>query len=128
MHSVETHRSSVLTYDNLTARQLEQVMEVCGRHKLPCIIRTSLAQSRDRRTEDCTYMCFIVFNGYLEKQLTQTLDELNLSNAAYLSLSVSGPPGGLSRGWYDILQTTLTDWLDTDGLWKRENRSKLNHH
>lgn len=120
MPSPDSRTSSVITFDQLTAIQVSQLQEVFAKRPQSTTTHTLPAPNKEAKTEDYTFTFYIPLNHFLLDHEIQTLEELNLQNAACSIFTHTGQRVGRRREWFATHQMTLTDWLDTAGLWIKE--------
>lgn len=128
MRFLRNPHTSLLTFEDLTEKQRRQLLEVFEKQPALISIPTSPAQNKVRKTGGYTCTFYIAAKDYLSVAETRILEELCLTNAQLRIYSDTGARAEASLAWCATHQMTLTDWLDTVGLLKKENPLKLNHH
>lgn len=128
MHSLNNLLTSLITFERLTAKQLEQLVAAFEERPMSVTTHTLPARNKDPRMVDYTFTCFIASSDYLNRQEIQILEKLCLTNAVLSFFITGGKRVGQRLEWFDTHQMTLMAWLDTAGLLKKENLSKSNHH
>lgn len=116
MFSLNNREASPITFDGLTAKQLERLTAAFGQAGIKIITRTSQSPNAGPKTADYTYTAYTFLNLYQLASLIRTTDFLDLFEERSTVSLIYGHMDVQSQNLSVIAHATLMDLQDTAGL------------
>jgi len=109
MRLAEKRHTFAITLDGLTGAQVEPLREAFAEESMSITMHILRAQSRDHRTVDFTFMCYMPFGSCLSDVQIRILEKLNPPSVACSLYDDTGKRVGQNHVWCVTLPMTLSE-------------------
>lgn len=127
--SVKTVRTFNITFGNLNATLLSQLVKQYAPEAILTTIHTWQSQKKENSTAGYTCTFYIAYVDYQPTPATLITEEMYQQNVTCIVFDVTGLTANQNHALSDTLRKTPSEKTDTDGQWiqRREKAWQLSH-